>query len=294
MWDNITNHVKQSPIIMLLVRCSECETSSVKGLDVQLLYQINLAKPGLLVRIDDIPDLILGSSVHPWVQGGVRKCLINALKARAGVKMTINSAYRTIVGQQLLRSHYENKRCNIVAAAPPGKSNHNNASAIDIEDADGWKDALSKNGFKKLGDFDPMHYDCTIGIVDMMPVSVAAFQQLWNLANPNDKLAIDGDMGQLTTNRLKNAPIEGFGNLPALYPQRVLKFTEPLQAGNDVGNLQLSLKVAGIEVGKVDKIFGQGLDKAVKEYQSRVGLKADGIVDKATLTSLNPPAPPIA
>jgi N-acetylmuramoyl-L-alanine amidase len=279
---------------MLLVRCSECETSSVKGLDAQLLYQIDLAKPGLLVRIDDIPDLILGSSVHPWVQAGVKKCLINALKARPGVKMTINSAYRTIVGQQLLRSHYENKRCNIVAAAPPGKSNHNNASSIDIEDADGWKAALSSNGFKKLGDFDPMHYDCTIGIIDMMPVSVAAFQQLWNFTNPNDKLAIDGDMGLLTTNRLKNAPIEGFANLPEHYPQRILKFTEPLQAGNDVGKLQLSLQEAGIKVGKIDKIFGEQLDKAVKEYQAKVGLKADGIVNKATAISLNPPPPPIA
>jgi N-acetylmuramoyl-L-alanine amidase len=298
----IANYLAKPLVIMLLSRCTECETSSVRGLDLQLLYQINLIKPGLLVRIDDIPDLILGSSVHPWAQAGMRKCLINALKDRSGVagyppsgvKMMINSAYRTIVGQQLLRSHYENKRCNIVAAAPPGKSNHNNASSIDIEDADGWEEALTDNGFTKLGDFDPMHYDCTVGIVNMMPVSVLAFQQLWNLANPNDKLAADGDMGMLTTNRLKNAPIEGFGNLPALYPQRMLKYTEPLQAGNDVGKLQLSLREAGIQVEKIDKIFGPKLDKAVKEYQTRVGLKADGIVAKATLTSLNPPPPSIA
>ncbi len=271
---------------MLLSRCTECETSSVRGLDLQLLYQINLIKPGLLVRIDDIPDLILGSSVHPWVQGGVRKCLINALKARSGVKMMVNSAYRTIVGQQLLRSHYENRRCNIVAAAPPGRSNHNNASSIDIEDADGWKEALTAHGFTKLGDFDPMHYDCTVDIVNMMPISVLAFQQLWNLANPNDKLATDGDMGMLTTNRLKNAPIEGFGGLSSRYPQRMLKYTEPLQAGDDVGKLQLSLRDAGIPVEKIDKIFGPKLDKAVKEYQTRVGLKVDGIVGNSTLAEL--------
>jgi N-acetylmuramoyl-L-alanine amidase len=279
---------------MLLARCSECETSSVKGLDLQLLYQINLIKPGLLVRIDDIPDLILGSSVHPWVQAGVRKCLINALKARSGVKMTINSAYRTIVGQQLLRSHYENKRCNIVAAAPPGKSNHNNASAIDIEDANEWKDALSRNGFKKLGDFDPMHYDCTLGTIDMTSVSITAFQQLWNLANPRNKLTVDGQMGQLTTTRLKNAPIEGFGNLPSLYPQRVLRFTDPVQTGDDVAHLQLSLKIAGLDFVKIDKVFGQELDRAVREYQSRAGLEVNGIADEDTLISLNPPPPPIA
>lgn len=279
---------------MLLSRCTECETSSCKGLDAQLLYQMNLIKPGLLVRIDDIKQITLGSSVHPWVQAGVRDCLIKALAKRPGVQMEINSAYRTIVGQQLLRSHFENGRCDIPAAAPPGASNHNNASAIDINDPYEWQEALESSGFywlKRRIAREVMHFDCTI-CPDIRSISIKAFQVLHSLSNPTDKLALDGDYGQLVASRLRNAPIHGFPNLPPGYPPRILKLTEPLQAGNDVGELQLNLRAAGIDIGKADKIFGTGLDKAVKQYQLKMGMVADGIVGRSTLLALNPPAPP--
>lgn len=279
---------------MLLSRCQECETSSCIGLDRQLLYQMNQIKPGLLVRIDDIKQITLGSSVHPWVQAGVQSCLLKALAKRPGVQMVINSAYRTIVGQQLLRSHFENGRCGIPAAAPPGASNHNNASAIDINDPDDWNEALESSGFywlKRRIPREVMHFDCTI-CPDIRSISIKAFQILHNLANPTDKLAIDGDYGQLVASRLRNAPIHGLPNLPIGYPERILKLTEPLQAGKDVGQLQLSLRAAGIDVGKADQIFGEGLDKALRAYQLKMGMVADGIAGKATLLALNPPAPP--
>jgi hypothetical protein len=278
---------------MLLSRCLECETSSAIGLDSQLLYQINIIKPGLLVRIDDLPQIKLGSSVHPWVQAPMRDCLIRALAKRPDKTLTINSAYRTIVGQQLLRSHFENGRCGIPAAAPPGRSNHNNASAIDIENPQEWLSALESSGFywlKRRIRAEWMHFDCVDRrIIDMRSISIRAFQQLHSLANPGDRLSADGDLGQLTANRLRNAPIYGFGNLPTDYPQRILRLTDPLQAGKDVGELQLSLRAAGIEVEKADKIFGKGTDQAVKEYQAKSGLKADGIVGKVTLMALEKP-----
>jgi N-acetylmuramoyl-L-alanine amidase len=284
---------------MLLARCEECETSSVKGLDLQLIHQVNLIKPGLLVRIDDIPNLELGGSVHPWVQKGVRDCLVRMFKKYPDLKLKVNSAYRTIVAQQLLVSHGQAGRCGIEIVAPPGKSNHNNASAFDLENwADDHKgrsiiDILEDFGFSWLGRRmnDKMHFDCD-ECVDMRSISIKAFQILWGLANPNDKLAIDGDYGQLCASRLRVAPIEGFGNLPAGYPQRILRFTEPLQAGKDVGKLQIDLRAAGIEIGKADMIFGAGMDKAVKTYQAKVGMVADGVAGKATLLALNPPAPP--
>lgn len=40
-----------------------------------------------------------------------------------------------------------------------GSSNHNGGLAIDIQDAYSWKTALENNGWEKLGDWDPMHYD---------------------------------------------------------------------------------------------------------------------------------------
>jgi N-acetylmuramoyl-L-alanine amidase len=278
---------------MLLSHCIECETSSVKGLDAQLIYQVNSIEPGLLVRIDDIAQLQLGGSVHPWVQKGMRDCLVRLFKMYPDLTLTVNSAYRTIVAQQLLVSHGENGRCNINKVAAPGKSNHNNASAFDLEN---WKDEyrgkslidiLEDFGFSWLGHRldDKMHFDC-LECVDMRAISIKAFQHLHNLANPQDKLAIDGDYGPLVASRLRNAPIEGFPNLPTGYPPRILKFTEPLQAGNDVGKLQLDLRAAGIAL-KADKIFGEGTKKAVMEYQAKVGMVADGVVGKATLLALS-------
>jgi N-acetylmuramoyl-L-alanine amidase len=270
---------------MLLRLCEDCATKSAIGLDRQLLYQINKISPGALVRIDDIPNLSLGNSVLPWLQPDAKKCLIAAIKER-GKTMKVNSAYRTIVAQQLLRSHYENRRCNIVAAAPPGESNHNNASAIDVEDSHGWQPYLERNGWKKLGTWDDMHFDCIAdGISTIKSLSVQAFQQIWNLANPGDRLSVDGDLGQLVGSRLRSAPIEGF-NLPDGYPARIMRLTEPLQAGNDIGNLQLQLRSAGVKLQKADKIFGVDTDLAVRTYQSNQGLFADGIVGQDTSIAL--------
>jgi N-acetylmuramoyl-L-alanine amidase len=283
---------------MLLCRCEECETSSVKGLDLQLIYQVNQITPGLLVRIDDIPQLELGSSVHPWVQKGMRDCLVRMFKKYPDLKLKVNSAYRTIVAQALLVSHGQNGRCGINVVAPPGRSNHNNASAFDLENWDGEHqdrsiiDILEDFGFSWLGRRmnDKMHFDCD-ECVDMRSVSIKAFQCLWNLTNPGDKLAVDGDYGDSVASKLRNAPIEGFADLPAGYPSRILRLTEPLQAGNDVGKLQLDLRAAGIKVERADKIFGSGTKKAVMEYQAKMRMVPDGVAGKATLLALNPPAP---
>lgn len=262
-----------------------CETYSVRGLDNQLIAQMNKMRSGLLVRIDDL-NVVLGKSVHPWMQAAAKECLKQAIADR-GQQMKINSAYRTVAGQMLLRSHFEHgKRCSIVAAAQPGGSNHNNASAIDIDDSQGWRSALEANGWKKLGDFDPMHYDCTDNdITAIHSIAVKAFQQLWNIG-PTDKLAEDGDFGDATASRLRFAPAEGF---PGVGVPRILKLTEPLQIGNDVGELQLALRNAGITVEKADKVFGPGTDKAVKEFQAAKSLTADGIVGNATLKALGLP-----
>lgn len=63
------------------------------------------------------------------------------------------------------------RKCGIKVAAAPGKSNHNGGLAIDIQNAYDWYlltvtlfsqkriTALQANNWKKLGDYDPMHYD---------------------------------------------------------------------------------------------------------------------------------------
>ncbi|AFZ13125.1 Peptidoglycan-binding domain 1 protein [Crinalium epipsammum PCC 9333] len=266
----------------LLKDVTDCSTYSVRGLDNQLIAQMNKIRPNLLVRIDSL-NVELGQAVHPWMQAAAKKCLERAIAAR-GQQMIINSAYRTIAAQMLLFLQYKTGRCGITAASPPGNSNHNNASAIDIEDPYGWRSALESNGWRKLGDWDRMHYDCVDNnIQSIKEISVQAFQQLWSMSRPNDKLADDGDYGPATSSRLLYAPAEGF---PGVGIPRVLKLTEPLQIGNDVGELQLALRKAGIDIDKADKVFGTGTDLAVKEFQTAKNMVADGIVGSGTRKAL--------
>lgn len=62
---------------------------------------------------------------------------------------------------------------------------------------------------------------------------------------------------------------------------RVLKLSRPFMEGSDVKKLQESLQKAGITVS-VDWVFGPGTDKAVKEFQQKNSLDADGIVGAKT------------
>lgn len=259
----------------------DCSTYAVRGIDNQLIYQMNKISPGLLVRIDDL-NVKLGQSVHPWLQAPAKESLAKAIGLR-GKQLIVNSAYRTLAGQMLLRSHFQQQRCGITAAAAPGKSNHNNASAIDIEDSIGWRMSLEVSGWKWLGAFDPVHYDCKDArIRSINKIATIAFQQIWNLANPTDLIPAQGDFGPITEGKLSNAPAEGFAGLEV---PRILKFTQPLQIGRDVEVLQRSIQKAGISV-KIDRVFGPGLDKAVKQFQAQKNLVADGIVGGRTRRSL--------
>jgi len=268
----------------LIKDVTDCSTYSVRGLDNQLIAQMNRIRPGLLVRIDTLKNVRLAdAAVHPWMQAAARDCLARAVAYR-GREIIINSAYRTLAGQMLLYNHYQEGRCGIVAAARPGESNHNNASAIDIEDSAGWRSALQSSGWRWIGQFDPMHYDCVDNdIISIQSVAVQAFQQLWNSANSTNKLAVDGGFGPATESRLRYSPAEGF---PGVSVPRILKLTEPIQIGQDVGELQIVLRKLGIDVDKADMIFGASTDKAVKQFQSANGLVPDGVVGSTTRQAL--------
>ncbi|HTT75744.1 MAG TPA: peptidoglycan-binding domain-containing protein [Candidatus Binataceae bacterium] len=56
--------------------------------------------------------------------------------------------------------------------------------------------------------------------------------------------------------------------------------------GPEVASIQQKLKDAGIYNGPIDGIFGGGTESAVRAFQRRVNLTADGIVDPATWAKL--------
>lgn len=61
----------------------------------------------------------------------------------------------------------------------------------------------------------------------------------------------------------------------------MLRLTKPRMEGSDVVKLQEALKQAGMAVS-VDGEFGPATDKAVKEFQAKQGLTADGLVGPKT------------
>ena len=67
--------------------------------------------------------------------------------------------------------------------------------------------------------------------------------------------------------------------------ERILMLKEPPLTGPDVRQLQQALKNRGITVS-VDGSFGPKTAEAVKTFQNRRGLKADGIVGPATRSAL--------
>lgn len=189
---------------------TSCSTTSVKGLSTQLVAEIQCMKPGSMTSLEGAAGLSLGSAVFPFLQTPAAKALLVAQKAR-GTTMSINSALRTLPQQFLLYAWYKAGRCGISLAAEPGKSNHEGAIAVDLEDAQAWRPAMTAAGFRWLGASDPVHFDFTgTDTIDLRGLSVTAFQRLWNRNHPEDPIGEDGDYGPATAARVARAPVGGF------------------------------------------------------------------------------------
>jgi N-acetylmuramoyl-L-alanine amidase len=255
-------------------------TSIANGLSQQLIYQLQLNLPDAFISCDDL-NIDLLDAAFPYVQTPAKQALQRAIQDR-GVKMLVNSCYRTIAQQMLL---YNDRFNNGNPVAPPGLSNHQTALAIDIEDPRGWDPYLIKYGWNLLPG-DPPHFDYQgAGVTDIRRESILAFQQLWNKNNPNNKIDEDGGFGPQTEGALNQSPAHGFAKAPWDDKPRTLRLSQPRMEGSDVERLQEALKKAGIAVG-VDGEFGPGTDKAIKELQQQKSLIADGIVGPKTLAAI--------
>ncbi len=189
---------------------ASCSTTSVKGLSLQLVEEIQCLSPGSLKSIENVSGLSLGAAVFPYLQTPAADALVAAQKER-GVTLTINSGLRALPQQFLLYRWYQTGRCGISLAAKPGTSNHESGIALDVSDSSGWRSSLTGEDFRWLGSSDPVHYDFKgPGTVAMKGLSVLAFQRLWNRNNPNDKIAEDGEYGPATEERLGKSPVGGF------------------------------------------------------------------------------------
>lgn len=187
-----------------------CDTGLARGLSLQLIAKMNrMIKTPILVEI--VHPLIdaSGQQLNAYLQPAAANSLKLAVAERNS-PMIINSMLRTTVQQHIIRTQYEQGLCGITAAAPPGRSNHEQGLALDIEDPYGWEPYLERHGWAKLGQWDDMHFDYWDGRTDVAKLQIFAFQQLWNQYNPNDLIAVDGTYGPTTASKIQKSPIDGW------------------------------------------------------------------------------------
>lgn len=74
--------------------------------------------------------------------------------------------------------------------------------------------------------------------------------------------------------------------LPTTVPLRALKLRTPIMRGEDVREIQSMLHKLGEKLA-VDGLFGKDTEVAVRNFQKRSGLEADGIVGAITRGALH-------
>ncbi|WP_286192981.1 MULTISPECIES: peptidoglycan-binding protein [unclassified Synechococcus] len=256
-----------------------CSTGLIRGLSLQVLDRLMQDKPGVLAKVDHPLIDCKGDQNNPFLQTKALEDLIRAVEDR-GTKLLINSCLRTPMQQYMLFEQHQRGICGIRAAAPPPNSNHNSGLAIDVEDDQGWKPFLEPKGWRWLGGFDPVHFDYQPGGVDLGPLQVRAFQELWNDHNPEESITVDGLWGPATAACVDRSPAMGFGVAIALQRGMINK---------EVGRLQLLLRKAlnlSPDQLPADSQFGPNTERRVSEFQQVKGLSVDGVADPQTIEAL--------
>ena len=190
---------------------TNCSTAGVMGLTKQIVETL---RSGL------DPDTLIDVAAHVTPAGGstltflqkeAGEALIAAI-AEKGEKPQLVHAIRVLPQQYAVFYWYTHgRKCGVTLAASPSASPHEQAIAIDIQNHEAWIPVLKKHNWKWRGSEDKPHFNYKGGSdPDLSREAIRAFQKLWNLHNPADKLLPDGSYGDETRKRLEASPIEGF------------------------------------------------------------------------------------
>ena len=107
---------------------------------------------------------------------------------------------------------------------------------------------------------------------DLSPDEIRSFQQ-------SRGLHVTGELNESTARALEEARWKlGDRSLGLQNP--------PLMRGDDVAALQVRLTEMGFNAGRVDGVFGEKTESAVKEFQKSVGIKVDGKCGPSTIIAL--------
>jgi len=188
-----------------LAGCSTAPAAGITNQIVARMRAMGYSFPNL-----DTNQARCSSPCMPFMQGTAANGLYAAVRQR-GIAITLNSAYRSSAQQYLLRRWFEARQCSITAAANPGTSNHEDGRAIDTSDYTAWRPALEANGWRWFGSGDVVHFDFVGGgAPDLRAINLRAFQQLWNINNPNRRIAEDGIYGPATAGAFADSPCNGW------------------------------------------------------------------------------------
>ena len=191
-----------------------CSTQVVLGLSLEIADEVSCIEPGALDVFSENANVTFTSAaVLPYLSRAAIVDLEMATSEPIGESMRINSAFRTVAQQYLLSEWFRRGLCGITAAATPGSSNHESGRAIDISNFAQWRARLGDNEWQQTVPGDEVHYD-HLGSPDNRGLDVEAFQRLWNRANPDDPIDVDGSYGPQTEARLAASPADGFGGEP--------------------------------------------------------------------------------
>lgn len=190
---------------------ASCSTSSVQGLSEQVVAQMNCISPNSMAALPERANVSKSDATFAYMQSPARDALVAALDANPSKHLGINSMFRTVAQQFVLYEWSKKKKCGVALAAKPGSSNHESGLALDTSQHATWRTALESRGFKWFGSKDKVHFDYVgSGIANLKGVDVKAFQMLWNVNHPQDKIAEDGQYGPATAARLAKSPAAGF------------------------------------------------------------------------------------
>jgi N-acetylmuramoyl-L-alanine amidase len=265
-----------------MIKSRSVDTGKVGGLSRQIIAQTNTLGSNILLSIEGLNDrlsIVKSDSMHPFLQLGARQSLRQVLNEQSNLKMRINSAYRTVAQQHILHQLYVRQTGLIKLAAKPGRSNHENGLALDIEDFSKWKPILEANRWIWQGEKDKVHFSFSIGNNELGKIGVQAFQSLWNKYNPEDIMTVDGSFGDLTAERMNRSPAAGF----------VFRIFKKGDKSPTILKIRQALIAAGFKI-PISDFFDPAMEKAVKDFQQKRGLVADGVIGQKTMSELFPPS----